>query len=158
MYQNGYTCMGVGFCYLDCVISGLCYLDCVIPLNQGSREVLKAASRQPKVLLLQEWRQWGSKISLFLLHQTDLLLNISLLIKKINFKKSCFLVFAMSVNQCNLCYRCFLGQNVGPDQHPNANRYMEVVVSRLCEIHPLLEHNMAKGCWDGHSFTRDTSI
>ena len=42
----------------------------------------------------------------------------------------------MSVNQCNLCYRCFLGQNVGPDQHPNANRYMEAVVSRPCEIHP----------------------
>ena len=47
----------------------------------------------------------------FLLRQTDLILNIS-------------------------CYRCFLGQNVGPAQHPNANRYMEAGVSQMREIHP----------------------
>ena len=35
-----------------------------------------------------------------------------------------------------LVYRCFLGSNSGPAQWPHCNRYVEAIVSKLCDIHP----------------------
>ncbi|KAK3095779.1 hypothetical protein FSP39_019003 [Pinctada imbricata] len=32
--------------------------------------------------------------------------------------------------------RCFLGQNTGPAQWPDCNRYVEAIISRLCELYP----------------------
>jgi hypothetical protein len=35
-----------------------------------------------------------------------------------------------------LIFRCFLGQNAGPAQRPDCNRYVEAVIVKLCSIHP----------------------
>ncbi|XP_071962853.1 uncharacterized protein [Antedon mediterranea] len=32
--------------------------------------------------------------------------------------------------------RCFLGQNTGPAQWPDCNRYMECIITKLCEAYP----------------------
>ena len=34
-------------------------------------------------------------------------------------------------------FRCFLGENVGPAQWPDANRYMEALITKLCDTHPI---------------------
>ena len=33
-------------------------------------------------------------------------------------------------------FSCFLGQNTGPAQRPDVNRYMEAMIQKLCYIFP----------------------
>ena len=37
--------------------------------------------------------------------------------------------------------RCFLGSNAGPAQWPDCNRYVEAVISRLCDLNPSPERS-----------------
>lgn len=37
--------------------------------------------------------------------------------------------------------RCFLGPNTGPAQWPNCNRYVEAVISKLCQVFPSSRRN-----------------
>ena len=43
----------------------------------------------------------------------------------------------MQVIVLKLCtVRCFLGNNAGPAQWPDCNRYVESIISKLCDQHP----------------------
>ena len=46
----------------------------------------------------------------------------------------------LSVVQCVIImiyyFRCFLGSNAGPAQWPDCNRYVESIISKLCDQHP----------------------
>lgn len=35
------------------------------------------------------------------------------------------------------CFRCFVGSNGGPAQWPDCNRYVEAIISKRCEKHPV---------------------
>ena len=36
----------------------------------------------------------------------------------------------------SFCFRCFLGQNAGPAQRPDCNRYMQAIIDKLCAAYP----------------------
>ena len=36
----------------------------------------------------------------------------------------------------SFCFSCFLGQNAGPAQRPDCNRYMEAIIGKLCVAYP----------------------
>lgn len=45
------------------------------------------------------------------------------------------------INVDHFFYRCFLGPNTGPAQWPDCNRYVEAVISKLCQLFPGSKRN-----------------